>query len=229
MSTHEVRRMDMNTCSQRPDCCCPPEECEHPEIWLADALAKVERERDRLRRVGEFLRDSIGECHMMISRNTPEYQLRTEWEPSDLPPRLQKIMRERDEWRARWDEQGNALAVRIAALAGDDRATWCPFCLPWPARDERGRMPPVKTCSTHEDHRRLLVDGQKVADQLTIAERERDTAQQRAEALAGALEKYGWHTGNCPRFCDSDAACSCGYDGLDAALRAATPDAGAGA
>lgn len=42
--------------------------------------------------LNEFFRDSVGECHVMISRNTAEFQIRKEWESTDLPPRLQKLI-----------------------------------------------------------------------------------------------------------------------------------------
>jgi len=63
-------------------------------------IAELEAERDRLVQRAEkaedlnkFFRDSVGECHVMISRNTAEYQIRSNWDPCDLPPRLQKVMR----------------------------------------------------------------------------------------------------------------------------------------
>ena len=63
-------------------------------------IAELETERGRLLQRAEkaedlnkFFRDSVGECHVMISRNTAEYQIREEWDPCDLPPRLQKVMR----------------------------------------------------------------------------------------------------------------------------------------
>lgn len=54
---------------------------------------RVRRERDEARDLNKFFRDSVGECHVMISRNTGEYQIRQEWEATDLPPRIQKVMR----------------------------------------------------------------------------------------------------------------------------------------
>lgn len=40
----------------------------------------------------DFLRDSIGECHLMISRNSGLYQIRLDWDPESLPARVSKLM-----------------------------------------------------------------------------------------------------------------------------------------
>lgn len=40
----------------------------------------------------DFLRESVGECHLMISRSTSEFQMKPAWELTTLPRRLQKIM-----------------------------------------------------------------------------------------------------------------------------------------
>lgn len=41
----------------------------------------------------KYLHSAVGECHLMISRNTAEYQTNTAWKPEELPARLQKMMR----------------------------------------------------------------------------------------------------------------------------------------
>lgn len=70
------------------------------------ALRSVLAECDRLREseareqaLNEYFRDSVGECHVMISRNDSEFQIRSEWEPTDLPPRLQKVMQDNERLR----------------------------------------------------------------------------------------------------------------------------------
>ena len=63
---------------------------------LIDARAEIARlakDRDEKQALNEYFRDTVGECHMMISRNTSEYQIRKEWDPTDLPPRLQGVMK----------------------------------------------------------------------------------------------------------------------------------------
>ena len=65
--------------------------------WMAEEMEAKLAEAQAL---NVFFRDSIGECHVMISRNDSEYQVRREWDPSDLPPRLQAVMRDRDALRA---------------------------------------------------------------------------------------------------------------------------------
>ena len=59
---------------------------------LRGKLAECEKERDEAKDLNVYFRDAVGECHLMISRNTSAYQVRDKWEPSDLPPRLQKVM-----------------------------------------------------------------------------------------------------------------------------------------
>ena len=63
-----------------------------PNDDLRGKLAECEKERDEAKDLNVYFRDAVGECHLMISRNTSAYQVRGKWEPSDLPPRLQKIM-----------------------------------------------------------------------------------------------------------------------------------------
>jgi hypothetical protein len=62
------------------------------ERELAQALEAVEKEWDEARNLNVYFRDAVGECHLMISRNTSEYQVRWDWEPTDLPPRVQQVM-----------------------------------------------------------------------------------------------------------------------------------------
>lgn len=61
-----------------------------------DAQQKLAEARSN----ADFLRESVGECHLMISRNTPDFQRRKEWDSTNLPPRLQHVMQERDALRA---------------------------------------------------------------------------------------------------------------------------------
>lgn len=60
--------------------------------FLRDDLAKAQA-------WNVYFRDAFGECHLMISRNTAEYQVRHEWEPTDLPHRLQRLMRTNERMR----------------------------------------------------------------------------------------------------------------------------------
>ena len=73
---------------------------EVPFARLFATLKQAWRERDEARTNADFLRGSIGECHLMISRNTPEFRLKQDWETTTLPFRLQAILRERDALRA---------------------------------------------------------------------------------------------------------------------------------
>ena len=61
-------------------------------LYLLDSIIALRRDRDEARANADFLRDSLGECHLMISRNTPEFQLKQEWDATSLPARLQKIL-----------------------------------------------------------------------------------------------------------------------------------------
>lgn len=73
-------------------------------IRMADTIPALVDEIERLRQDlayvkenAEFLRSSVGECHLMISRNSSEFQTQgKQWRLSDLPARLQRIMRERE-------------------------------------------------------------------------------------------------------------------------------------
>ena len=75
----------------------------------AALLTHAHRERDEARALNVFFRDSVGECHVMISRNSSEYQIRREWEATDLPPRLQKVMKSKEDAEAQRDALAKAL------------------------------------------------------------------------------------------------------------------------
>ena len=64
------------------------------ETALKVEVSLLTAERDKAQSLNEYFRDAVGECHLMISRGTSEYQVRKEWEATELPPRLQKIMAE---------------------------------------------------------------------------------------------------------------------------------------
>lgn len=74
---------------------------EHPKhaeaadhvIGLMQRAEAAEQRLQEAQALNVYFRNAVGECHLMISRNTPEYQVQQEWESTDLPPRLQKIMR----------------------------------------------------------------------------------------------------------------------------------------
>lgn len=59
---------------------------------LAEFAEQKAKELELTERLNVFLGDSVGECHVMISRDSPEYQIRKEWEQTDLPPRIQKLI-----------------------------------------------------------------------------------------------------------------------------------------
>jgi len=65
-------------------------------VLLADH-ARLAKELEEAQTLNKFLRDSIGECHLMISRNTSDFQLQKTWEPTSLPPRLKRLIVDRDE------------------------------------------------------------------------------------------------------------------------------------
>lgn len=59
---------------------------------LRTALAAMTEERDAAKENADFLRSSVGECHLMISRKTPEYQASQVWGQTTLPHRLRAIL-----------------------------------------------------------------------------------------------------------------------------------------
>src|SRR5690606_13597421 len=66
-------------------------------LALLGEIERLRRDRAYVKENAEFLRSSVGECHLMISRNSSEFQTQGEqWRLSDLPARLQRIMRERE-------------------------------------------------------------------------------------------------------------------------------------
>ncbi len=67
---------------------CPCPECNND--WGGKCLYERIEKAEAL---NAFFRDSVGECHVMISRDSSDYQIRKEWEPADLPPRLQKLIK----------------------------------------------------------------------------------------------------------------------------------------
>lgn len=72
----------------------------HQCAELTEKLAEVKAALETAQTLNEYFRDAVGECHLMISRSTSEYQVRKAWEPTDLPPRLQKIMKALETARA---------------------------------------------------------------------------------------------------------------------------------
>ena len=88
----------------------------HPENGIAKALDRQVTElREKLAAAeanASFLRESVGECHMMISRNATEFQVRSDWDNTTLPFRLRTNMRECDEARA----EVRRLREQVAAL-----------------------------------------------------------------------------------------------------------------
>lgn len=87
---------------------------EAAEKESADWKARAEKAEAN----ADFLRKSIGECHMMISRKSSEYQIEKEWESTDLPPRLQKIMKENESLKKAL-EQSEAAKAKVIELMRD--------------------------------------------------------------------------------------------------------------
>jgi hypothetical protein len=74
-------------------------QCETAEATVSEQARQIEaltQERDEARSLNQFFRDSVGECHVMISRKTSAYQIRREWDSSDLPPRIQRVMQKKE-------------------------------------------------------------------------------------------------------------------------------------
>jgi len=65
----------------------------HIKTCAKHPMRAVERELAEARENADFLRDSIGECHLMISRKTPEFQTRLDWDATTLPARLRVILK----------------------------------------------------------------------------------------------------------------------------------------
>lgn len=101
---------------------------------------QAEREAQELRKRVQTMHDEqmrcddsrvrqLGECHLMISRNTSEFQIDKEWEQTSLPPRLQAVMRRADKAEARLKavlealnderEQPSARINRVRQLAAE--------------------------------------------------------------------------------------------------------------
>jgi chromosome segregation ATPase len=105
---------------------------EQIEAALAAKDAEIERLNHKiglLEDLCKYFRDAVGECHVMISRNTPEYQIRHEWEPTDLPPRMQKVMQRAEAAEAALtarDAEIATLREHLAAAVRDhcDLADW---------------------------------------------------------------------------------------------------------
>lgn len=90
--------------------------CDHGWVTSANAMADALRdllavEQDVEAQDGnwQFLLDSVGECHLMISRKGTEFQLRDDWNATSLPYRLRDILRR--------------LAVEAPVLTEEERAT----------------------------------------------------------------------------------------------------------
>jgi len=98
---HDVREMCITEAASWSNSIA--EYCKHWE----GRTEKAEREQAEARANADFLRESVGECHLMISRNTPEFQTKQNWSSTELPPRLQRIMRERDAARAEIEGERN--------------------------------------------------------------------------------------------------------------------------
>lgn len=66
---------------------------------LLDHIAAITAERDEANAMivahkenGDFLRDTVGECHMMISCGTKRHTFRKEWDATTLPARLKNVV-----------------------------------------------------------------------------------------------------------------------------------------
>ena len=63
---------------------------------LAAHDAALTAEVERLKEDADFLRESVGECHLMLSRGTTEFQTRHDWDLTSLPHRFRKALADRD-------------------------------------------------------------------------------------------------------------------------------------
>lgn len=70
----------------------------------AKEFSALREENGKLKENGDFLRESIGECHLMLSRNTSEFQLHNDWENTSLPFRVANLIIERDRMRKALEE-----------------------------------------------------------------------------------------------------------------------------
>jgi hypothetical protein len=74
------------------------------------------RELEATRKNADFLRKSVGACHMMISRNDLN-ELDGEWDATDLPPRLKKFITETS--RQGWVPLGEVDKFLLSDLSDD--------------------------------------------------------------------------------------------------------------
>lgn len=93
------------------------------EVQLAEQGEKLKAAED----LNVFFRNSVGECHVMISRNASEYQIQKQWDATELPARLQKLMKaaeaERDGLKARIERMTEVQDNMLGALAAyEDQA-----------------------------------------------------------------------------------------------------------
>lgn len=59
---------------------------------LVNENRRLAAETSKQQALLEFFRDSVGECHVMISREADEFQIRHLWDSTDLPPRVLKLL-----------------------------------------------------------------------------------------------------------------------------------------
>lgn len=68
-----------------------------------ERIRAIKEELVQALRLNDHFREAVGECHLMISRDTPKYQIHEAWESVDLPARLQRVMDEKAQLRERCD------------------------------------------------------------------------------------------------------------------------------
>jgi hypothetical protein len=92
-------------------------------VYMAEErLAKNEEAAQKLaasESLNVYFRDAIGECHLMISRKTSEYQVRKEWECTDLPHRLQTVMKRIEELELALSAETSGLLKRAERAEAD--------------------------------------------------------------------------------------------------------------
>jgi hypothetical protein len=157
------------------------------------------KQRDAARANADFLRESVGECHLMISRNTPAFQTRHDWDATTLPFRVRTLIAALQVAEAR---AAALTAERDTAVVSELQSVAAAKSEAEQARDA--------TRSVEVYAHELKAVCERQAEQITALQAERDEAQriagqcalmgkQAESALVAAREALARETEACAR------------------------------
>ena len=119
----EITRNPCGTDTWAAESPCPCPQCQR---WLVAEVERLQRdaatlttERDEARENANFLRESVGECHVMISRDAEAFQLQHDWDSLSLPWRVRTIMQQLHKstaTQAALAEAALAFVTKVSAL-----------------------------------------------------------------------------------------------------------------